>query len=485
MEHDTSKTFREIHGTLPTFVAELERIQRLALPSFKTSRNSAHPIELRFLTPLIPQPKGQGANTVHLRLTHPGEHRGGQEYVAVSYTWHQDDSLIAAFGDSIPEYTIWGSDCSEPRTPRCNPLVLHRAYEFARARCKTVLLWIDQECIVQDSLGDVEMHLLAMHEIYRRSAYTVVLLSSMIDSVYDAAGLFPFVLGRSEVFDETLLNDDCRGRKQCLTSLTRLARDRWFTRTWTYQERFFASVCYYLVALSPALTVGTHTEGVAGLGDWCIPADHLVAFAQKIDTYQMQGKGHLRMNLDPRPSDQCSSCLYCMAMMLDVRRLIKLDFEASRSNNHKIHLPGFEKFGIMSMGGIATAHELMNEEYGPAEQEEDSMRGRFETANAVLSAMEACGNAVVADRVSIFANVCQFRWTLQTVVFRKEKASYSTCILVLLLLNVVKRHDSDTKRWVAETLMDMDMTIGDYIRSQLFPFSRSMYKSTAAYPDYF
>ena len=101
-------------------------------------------------------------------------------------------------------------------------------------------------------------------------------------------------------------------------------------------------------------------------------------------------------------------------------------------------------------------------QYSEADLEADQINGRFETVNAVFSAMEACDNAVVADRVSIFANVCLFWWMLNTVRYRKEKMSYSTCVLALLILKILKGHNSATKERLVKRLMEMNN--GEYYK---------------------
>ncbi|KAJ4291683.1 hypothetical protein N0V90_009578 [Kalmusia sp. IMI 367209] len=469
MEYDTSKTFREIHSTPSALIAELQKIERLALSRSSKLHHSTHPIHLRFLTPLNPQPRNYPSNTVHLRLTPPHEHTENTEYIAVSYTWQQPESLTNAFANSIPSYKIWSTD-PKPRAPNCNPIVLHRAYQFAQAKLDRVLIWIDQECIQQDDIEDVENHLQAMHEIYRRSAFTVVLLSSMIDSVSMAAGLYPFVRGSAEVFEELIDSDDCRSRELCLLALQRLAKDRWFSRTWTYQERFFANACHYVVPVSPVLGLNTDVADPLASRDWCIPEQHLVSFSDRMKHLKSGYKGHLKLDLRIPFESDCS----CKTVALTMMRLTKFKFEASRSTDHRIHVPGFENFGIRKVSTSTVGEAIRNmEQYTEADHKEDVVKGQFETVNAVFRAMEGCENAVVADRIPIFANVCQFGWTLQTVRFRTEIVSYSTCVLSLLILNVLKMHDGAWKMRLAEKVMGM--TVGDFIKDQLYPFSKVLY----------
>jgi hypothetical protein len=311
-----------------------------------------------------------------------------------------------------------------------------------------------------------------MHDIYRRSTFTVVLLSRMVDSVPMAAGLYPFIQGDADVFDKLLSSDDCRNRALCLVVFQLLAQDRWFSRTWTYQERFFATDCHYAVPLHPALSIDTHTSRTSGLDDWYIPERNIVAFSDKANYYSQRSFGHFAIDFR-RPLE--SNCP-CKIVILTFMRLVKFKFEASRSVNHKIHLPGFESFGIESIETSTYRREMerANAQISGAEEELHRIQGIFETVNHVFSDMEACDNALVSDRVSIFANVYRFDWTLQTVRFREEKISYSTCILALLLLNVLKVRGPAAKIELAERVMGQ--SIGGFIKSEGFPFSKMLHE---------
>lgn len=303
-----------------------------------------------------------------------------------------------------------------------------------------------------------------MHEIYRRSAYIVVLLTRMVSSVPIATGLFPFMHGGADMFKKYLGSDDCKDRTLCYDALDLLAEDRWFSRTWTYQERFFAASCHYAVTLSPALS-GSSQNAVPD--DWYIPERNIVAFSELVKNgAQELNEKHLGLDFRPSAKAMCP----CMMITLSLMRLVKFKFEASRSVNHKIYLPGFENFVIKSMG-VSTPREVMraNANINATQIGIQSTQGRFETISHVFSDMEACDNAVVADRIPIFANVCQLGWTLSTVQLRNKKISYSTCILALLLLDVLKVHDQAARVKLAEWVMDL--SIGEFIRQEEFSFS--------------
>jgi hypothetical protein len=51
--------------------------------------------------------------------------------------------------------------------------------------------------------------------------------------------------------------------------------------------------------------------------------------------------------------------------------------------------------------------------------------------------MERCDNLICSDRLTIFANVCGFRYKLDFTVLNDVKYSYSTCMLALIMANEV------------------------------------------------
>jgi hypothetical protein len=52
--------------------------------------------------------------------------------------------------------------------------------------------------------------------------------------------------------------------------------------------------------------------------------------------------------------------------------------------------------------------------------------------------MERCDNLICSDRLTIYANVCSFRYKLNSTILNDIKYSYSTCMLALIVANEVK-----------------------------------------------
>jgi metal-sulfur cluster biosynthetic enzyme len=52
--------------------------------------------------------------------------------------------------------------------------------------------------------------------------------------------------------------------------------------------------------------------------------------------------------------------------------------------------------------------------------------------------MERCGSLICSDRLTIYANVCGFRYKLNSTILNDIRYSYSTCMLALIMPNEVK-----------------------------------------------
>ena len=148
------------------------------------------PLNLRFITPYqFSTDWPTDKNCSQYALTLPGELPPGQEYISVSYTWAHSQETDASM--SIPDYRI--KDQATPDAPsrsiNCPTMVFHRAWYFARAR-KIPYIWIDQECIYQDNAKDKEKHVQIMDKIYKKSRWTVSILSTEIsDTMLSALAL--------------------------------------------------------------------------------------------------------------------------------------------------------------------------------------------------------------------------------------------------------------------------------------------------------
>jgi hypothetical protein len=99
MQRDTNRTFREIHGSEETFLAAVEEIENIGL----VVRIDDEPLRLRFL---IPHPTLK--TKINSALTPADEHKPGQPYIAVSYTWAYKHPCTDSDPYQITRYGIFG-----------------------------------------------------------------------------------------------------------------------------------------------------------------------------------------------------------------------------------------------------------------------------------------------------------------------------------------------------------------------------------------
>lgn len=240
MQKDTGLDFWEIHGSEDAFLAAVEEIERVAL----TERPFHVPIRLRFITP-CPDSK-----TDHdYVITDASTHRTGSVYVAVSYTWLHEQSLD---GLTIPDYRIkdLSDNANVPRPPRCPPIVFHRAMQYARTRGYTNV-WIEQECIHQDDPTDVERYLQVMHRIYSNSKVTIAVLAT------SSGRIDLHTIGH---FKSLLESTSCEPTDQSIQHVAfrkwfcDVSDDRWFSRTWAFQEKLSAEHVELLLPITAQLS---------------------------------------------------------------------------------------------------------------------------------------------------------------------------------------------------------------------------------------
>lgn len=121
--------------------------------------------------------------------------------------------------------------------------------EFAAAKA-VKRIWINQECIDQDDAWAKQQAIQSMHLVYQRATHTLVLLDHHVRSLEDIQAL-PEILYH-DMLNPGMYDDDLRDR---------ILGDKWFTRTWTFQERINSQLekLSYLVCWKDGLDV----DGIA------------------------------------------------------------------------------------------------------------------------------------------------------------------------------------------------------------------------------
>jgi hypothetical protein len=409
MERDLHRTFGEIHGSIENLVASIEDIQAKAL--VEVVEDDA-PLNLRLITPYqLSTDWPADENCSEYTLTLPGDLPPGQEYISVSYTWAHSQVIDAS--TPIPDYRI--KDRATPDAPfrsiNCPTMVFHRAWCFARAR-KIPYIWIDQECIYQENAEDKQRHLQIMDRIYKRSKFTVAILSKEVpDTMLSALALDVDYRGqehlaklRSEILPDGVaissLYDNFKENSEKI--LSSILSDRWFTRAWTFQERRCASEC---VLLAP---VENKSDAAAQLPLYRIGND--VGFSVR----QVRTIANFRIIVPPPNTDE-------------VHWLLGEYFYCS---------------GDLS---------------GP------SVRW------SLFSTMERCDNLICSDRLTIFANVCSFRYKLNSTVLNDVKYSYSTCMLALIMANEMIVSKADGTKGIFDTSeLDLEKTLDGTLFDNVF-----------------
>ena len=411
MQHDTDKTFGEIHGSHDNFMRNLEDTIDTAL----SDSDDEMTLSLRFIE--AGSRKG-GAfihnNAVEHRLTPLKEYEPGA-YISVSYCWAHDRSMK---NHKFPNYQI--RDPSRlSRSIACPPDVFHRTIRFAQyQRCPHI--WIDQECIDQRDPKDVERHLKIMHRVYKESKRTVAVLSTPIRDAYSLEALLKV----------TRHHGPLRGRDLematilSLNALLSIAEDRWFRRTWAFQEKYCAASLDLLIPIDPQVRIISYFSQYVLGDDFCLP---------------MQQVGKLLNRILQEP--------FASALT-----------DRWESNSGMSFEDAVTHLGIWFNNPGQTPEDTVNMVW---DEDRHLIHGTF-------AMMEKCNNLVVADRISIFGNICDFPKKLLSNRIDDKRFSYSTSILALLLVNFYPTPEQRAEAIAKIAWHIRDHTLASVLETELF-----------------
>lgn len=142
-----------------------------------------------------------------------------EPFVAISYRWPPANEGATAFYQILASNPRDGNN-KHVRPIRAPPDILERAFQFAAAK-GIRKIWIDQECIHQDSDEDKALGIQSMHIVYRWAAITLVMLGRHVVDGSDIEAI------------RHLTDPDDRGQNPLRG---RIKADSWWTRAWTAQE---------------------------------------------------------------------------------------------------------------------------------------------------------------------------------------------------------------------------------------------------------
>jgi len=310
-----------------------------------------------------------------LQLTKSSELPDCVHYVAVSYCWSSTPfSRPKDVGREIQEYSINTEHGS--RSNKASSSILDRAILFASRR-GSEFIWIDQECIEQDNPIDQRDGIQAMDLVYQRAEESVGLLNIYVE--------------KQEHLDALNLMFEGEGiEPHELESLAEvlefICSDAWFTRAWILQESTSAgSEMTLLIRCAPQLYRTTYFSN---------GSDHYF----EVSLFQL----HVLL------SSWLPTTIESMAE--DVGE--ELYNRISRVMDRWFSMVPPESFS----------------EYDP------DKRLACNAAEA-LCFLGKRQNSIVADRLAILANLCNYEVRLDSNELDRLGYNFSICAFVLSILN--------------------------------------------------
>ncbi|KAI7758723.1 hypothetical protein LZL87_013785 [Fusarium oxysporum] len=164
-----------------------------------------------------------------------------QDYVALSYTWDNSDQENPENG----KYQVQDRDNLQFSPSPVRDCVFDRMFSFMRAK-GLCMLWIDRHCVEQRTCNrkgvcrhkrcnEKKRAIETMDLVYSLSKHPVALLGKPIEWEHELDLLFK-ILGRELVKELKHTSHD--EILQALSLLSRITKDRWWTRAWTFQEDY-------------------------------------------------------------------------------------------------------------------------------------------------------------------------------------------------------------------------------------------------------
>ncbi|KAI4195056.1 MAG: hypothetical protein LQ350_007421 [Teloschistes chrysophthalmus] len=305
-------------------------------------------------------------------------------YVAVSYCWRragvQDLDTTSTHQARLIKTTDGLRPCRAP------PAIINRAIRHARAYdCS--LVWIDQECIEQDDREDKEFGIQSMDLTYQRSIHPVGILDLCIYSQPQLDALALLVEGIAPVEHHW---------PDLADILEKVAQNAWFTRAWIIQESTSAQDMTLLIELSEDL------EKPAFMTTRYNPDELEIT------------------------TEEFRSAVSFASVMLDQARDVppKLRSRLERS------------IEILSTICPASLWTDMEPETDSSSDLQFSFDPRYRYACNAAQAFHYLRNrknSRTADRLAIFANLCNYAVRLNTLSLHEH--SFSGCLMTLALLN--------------------------------------------------
>ena len=335
---------------------------------------------------------------------------GCGHFIAVSYCWPKDP--MGNFIECDRTYRICTNISLGKRTERVNRApntVIDRAVEFARA-CGIRMIWIDQECLPQDTSKEQELAIQAMDMVYQRAYATVGLFESILrhQNYLDAAASV-LHWGRTGRLMTTRLDISPTDVARDLTLFLELiGNDQWNTRAWILQES---------LAASERLMILLRTDLRANIS-FSAPS-HVLSCPQII-------KGTFNITMRDMQNLSSVSRRFFSSPGFYSNGIRSCDLEPKRIENAIAKLERMRPKTVMAnhQGNYLYAEGGVN--YGK----------RMKCSAAVaLTFLGERRNFRPADRLAIMANLCDYEVRLDTRELEVRFESLSTCLLTLAIMN--------------------------------------------------
>ncbi|KAI5861864.1 hypothetical protein GGS23DRAFT_575291 [Durotheca rogersii] len=323
----------------------------------------------------------------YLRRTplNPVGRRDEREYIAVSYTWNpskaEEQKEDGGYGEAGVRYFVESRRSSGPPLPsRVRDVVWDRVLNYSECvGCEKI--WIDRECIDQEDEAEKEAAIQNMHLVYHLSDFPIALLTHRVDTDRDLDLLVDLMFHVVDAEDKPAV----------LKLLEDITSDLWWTRAWTFQEDYKASVrMEFLLPHSPDLELRKKTmQSKSGdpllgniSGEICI---------KSTDFRRQATEFCLSLRERPEYSDACDKILQAAAKY-DI--LLRDEFP--------------------QMGTYASSRSM---------------------SPMILANIGARGITVESDRLAIAANCTGYTTRLDARALNRDGCSLSLSILALYLLN--------------------------------------------------
>lgn len=321
-----------------------------------------------------------GASSLRVTRKNPPEFPGCTHYVAVSYCWK-------AQGEELPKYSI---DAETIQRRNIAPsMIIDRAIAFALAH-SIKLIWIDQECIFQGDREDKEMGIQSMDLVYQRASHPVALLSLPMRSQLHLSALLK-AKDAEEFLPEELL---------CVVeALEDVMRDRWFTRTWCFQE---------VVAAGESMKL-------------LIPCDENFEGGEE----RRRIKGEFEISIQILRESATWTDSWVDSMWQEAPHMHEVYGRGVKERAHSV----YERIRkVCPVASIQLGERDPDFRYGC-------------NASQGLQLMHEKENRRISDRLAILANLCNFRRRLNTHLLEEAQAlkgvewSFGVCATVLAFIN--------------------------------------------------